>query len=1037
MKNTVKKFMIGGIRYSAIALIAMTTTIATASEMMLDVDWLFRKEGESEWRRVSVPHCVNAHDTFDGHAGAWGEKDQWRGRMEYKKRFSLPQGSIAKAFLEIEAIRQTARVKVNGVDCGFYDAGIAACGFDITSALKDGENEVIIETDNLTASEGGADYQWNEASFNPVQGGLTGHVKLHIKPHKTYITLPLLSTLGTTGVYVWADDFDFAKGAATIHVDAQVAGADQHTMRFSVNGQTFDGVVGRVENLVFWSPDTPRLYDVKVELLGEDGATLDAMTIRTGFRKVEYDIARGGLLINGKNYYLQGYAQRSVNCWAAIGLPVDWLQDWEMSEVRESNANHIRWMHVAAKPNAIRSCDKFGVVATCPAGDKESESKGKYWEQRVEAMRDVVVYFRNSPSVLFWEAGNNQISPSHMREMRLVKEKYDPKGGRFMGCRTLQTPEQIAEAEYVGTMINRHDAGAFASMKRLGRYLPITETEFCREEAPRRIWDDFTPPDFDYVNLWLGRGNRQNGFDAHDKTQEDIARSNASDSGWTYFWGNRVGGPGAGYYTGAAMLCWSDMVEMGRNSASENCRVSGRVDASRIRKENFYVLKTIQSESPAIKILGHWSYPPDTPENYRYHNRTDTGHHWEWTDEVLRRDPKHKTVYVTGSRHVASMELFVNGASKGVKTGPERHSIFTWAWEDIDITESGAIEAVARDTAGNIIARDRIETVGKPARISAKITTGPQGWIADGADIAMVDLALVDDAGRVHPYANDKLTFSLDFHSSFLIPHPSSPIFMGGYNSGTFRDDEKKPSPVGENWVRLECGVARVFIKAGFTPGNVTLRAKCENGMYVEVKLNTVLKTTCDSVEDAAWLEWNAQGEIVARGAPKADYADRCDVPAVREYKPKGENLPPYTVLVNGVKVDFHRDGAKPVKPDDNTGVVAPYRPILNALKAAGADVDYEYVQNPTKVNKLPPYLRAFKPPYLKVIASGHIIDCVKGETVLYYDGGEEKNLANCELFEDKRHELVGELVALLQYLKDVKVSVDDAHRIVELDVCK
>ena len=40
--------------------------------------------------------------------------------------------------------------------------------------------------------------------------------------------------------------------------------------------------------------------------------------------------------------------------------------------------------------------------------------------------------------------------------MRLLKQKLDPMGGRFMGCRTINTEEVVSEAEYVGTMLNRH-----------------------------------------------------------------------------------------------------------------------------------------------------------------------------------------------------------------------------------------------------------------------------------------------------------------------------------------------------------------------------------------------------------------------------------------------------------------------------------------------------------------------------------------------------------------------------------------------------
>ena len=137
-------------------------------------------------------------------------------------------------------------------------------------------------------------------------------------------------------------------------------------------------------------------------------------------------------------------------------------------------------------------------------------------------MRDVIIAFRNHPSILFWEAGNNSISREHMREMRLLKQQLDPHGGRFMGCRTLNTEEVVNESEYVGTMLNRHAA------RFLSQHGPVTETEYSREEAPRRIWDDFTPPDFDYRNRWVGKGGKKAvGYDFYDLTSEELALENA------------------------------------------------------------------------------------------------------------------------------------------------------------------------------------------------------------------------------------------------------------------------------------------------------------------------------------------------------------------------------------------------------------------------------------------------------------------------------------------------------------------------------
>ena len=73
-------------------------------------------------------------------------------------------------------------------------------------------------------------------------------------------------------------------------------------------------------------------------------------------------------------------------------------------------------------------------------------------------------------------------------------------------------------------MLNRHASNAKASMAAIKKYVPIMETEYAREEAPRRVWDDFSPPDYDYRNKWLGAGaSKTDGYDIHDLTSEDFS----------------------------------------------------------------------------------------------------------------------------------------------------------------------------------------------------------------------------------------------------------------------------------------------------------------------------------------------------------------------------------------------------------------------------------------------------------------------------------------------------------------------------------
>lgn len=968
---------------------------------------------DSAWEMVSIPHPVNAHDSYDGRSVDAGEVSQFRGWMAYRKTFVKPMDG-AKFFLEFETVRQSIYVYVNGKYCGGYEIGTAPTAYDVTDAMKDGENLITVITEN-TAMRGTKYYMqsihWNGADFNPVQGGLVGNVTLNVKKNPSYITLPYYATLKTTGVYVWADDFEIDEnrgGSATVHVEAEMVG--EGDIEFEVNGQHVKGGAGKIKNLVFWDPDHPHLYDVTVKMV-KGGKVLDEVVVTTGFRKVEYDKDRG-LIINGKPFWLPGYAQRSTDSWAAIGIPPEWMQDYDANLIRRSGANFIRWMHISPKPAPVRACDKAGVVNVCPAGDKENETHGEAWEWRVMAMEAALVYFRNSPSIIFWEAGNNQISGEHMRQMRLLKEKFDPHGYRFMGCRTISKPEQIAEAEYVGTMIYRHDDAAFKSMQQLNRYLPMMETEYCRDESAGRLWDRYTPPDFDFVCTRLASGAKQTGYNCYDETQEDFALANGSlGGGYPYFYGNRASGNGKKYYAACAMLCWTDCNQHGRNSNTENCRSSGRVDAVRLPKENFYVHQVMYAQKPKIKILGHWNYPKLTDGNYWYREKIKTpdGKEIAPIGERKQRDPLHKDVIVFASLQCASVELFVNGKSKGKCEKPT--GMFDFHFPDINVTEAGYVEAKAYDEKGNIIATDRIDTAGEAAKMTMKVQTGPQGLLADGADIAFVTLKMLDANGTQLPLCCDKITFTLEGDAKF----------MGGWNSGTM--DEK--SPIGKDWVNFENGMTRVFIKAGRTAGKIKLTATC--GKFTETVVieqkpvvveGGILKTPVQSLPRNT-IDYEVKNAV----APIRDLGD-CVAGGVSSKAQK------YKVFINGEELKFPRRGA--FKPDDSTGVCGSIEPILKALKDAGANFEYEY--NNRKVR---PKLRKFCPnpgkpyfPNMTIKSKGKTADLIGGVTVIFLDNGAEKNLTNYEFAKDKT-DFIGELGPVLDLIDGITVEVDEAkHRV-------
>ena len=735
------------------------------------------------WKKVTLPHGWNEDDAFRKDI-----RDLATGVVWYRKQFTLPAGSTGKkVFLEFEGVRHGGEVYVNGKHVGRHENGVMAFGLDVTGAVlpPPRENVVAVRVDsswNYKEKATGSGYQWSDRNFYANYGGINKRVRLHVAG-RLYQTLPLYSNLGTTGVYVHAAEFDLPGRAATVTAESQVRNEHRQprAFRYDVSLIDRDGKVvrtfggkaeritpgetrtvrarARVSGLHFWSWGNGYLYDVRTTLT-VDGKPADVVTTRTGFRKTQF--GNGMVRLNGRALHLKGYAQRTTNEWPAVGINIPpWVSDFSNRMMVEGNANLVRWMHVTPSRQDVESCDRVGLMQALPAGDSERDVDGRRWELRVALMRDAIVYNRNSPSVLFYEAGNKGVSEAHMAEMLALKQQYDPHGGRAMGSREMlgsKTAEWGGEMLYINKSATK----------------PLWQTEYSRDEAARKFWDELSPPFHKD-----GDGPEHNGQSAaiYNRNQDSHAVENVAR--WYDYWRERPG-TGRRVNAGGVNIIFSDSNTHHRGA--ENYRRSGEVDAVRLPKDGWFAHRVmwdgwVDVEKPRAHLVGHWNYAPGTV----------------------------KDVYVvSGAERV---ELLRNG--KPVGPGEQTHRfLFTFknvAWEP------GTLKAVGYDAQGKAVCEDAHETAGSPVALRLTPRTGPGGLRADGADLALVDVEVVDARGRRCPTALNVVAFAL-----------SGPAeWRGGIAQGPENHVLSKRLPV-------ECGVNRVLVRSAATSGAITLTATAE-----------------------------------------------------------------------------------------------------------------------------------------------------------------------------------------------------------------
>jgi hypothetical protein len=773
---------------------------------------------DSGWQHVTLPHAWN-----EDYAYKVAIYNLPTGIAWYRKHFTIPNvPKQGRVLIEFQGARLAAQVYLNGHYLGISENGVMAFGFDLTRYMVPGDNVIAVRTDNSWEYREQATHspvQWNNKNFYANYGGLNKNVWLYVTP-AVHQTLPLYSMLGTTGQYIWADQFDVPQHSATIHIESQTRNdsSDPATVQLRAEIKDLEGkTVATAESspvtlapgatqtlatqtaahgLHFWSWGYGYLYSVKTTLVvnGEAG---DAVVTRTGFRKTAFK--NGMVYLNDRVIDVHGYAARSTNEWPALGTDVPpWVSDFSNGLMVQDNADLVRWMHVTPSKQDIQSCDRMGLMMSMPAGDAEGDPKGREWQARVELMRDAIIYNRNDPAIIFYESGNKTISEDHMQQMLAVRNEYDPHGGRAIGAR-----EMLAShiAEYGGEMLYIDKSAT----------KPLWAHEYNRDEGARKFWDEQTPP---YHKDSPPYNRNQDSY-----TLEDVLR-------WDDYYRARPG-TGTRVSAGGVNISWID--ENSHFRGDNNYRRSGEVDAMRIPKDSFFAHQVmwdgwVNPERPRVHINGHWNYPAGTV----------------------------RTVYVEAN--TPAVELKLNGRSLGVQR-PTHDFLFTWPNVRF---ESGRLEAIAYDAKGQRVASSVLETAGEPYAIRLTPHLGPGGLRADGSDLVLVDVEVVDAQGRRVPTALNMIHFTLDGPAEWRggIAQGTAkpePINKGEQDTHGMSKTEPAPYLYYDNYILskdlpVEGGVNRVSVRSTTKPGKIVLVANADGLRAAEITFDSIASPEHDGL---------------------------------------------------------------------------------------------------------------------------------------------------------------------------------------------
>ncbi|MDO3383719.1 glycoside hydrolase family 2 protein [Gilvimarinus algae] len=410
-----------------------------------------RKSAEPKsWdQKILVPFSVESP------LSGIGERVEDLSAIWYRRHFEYALQAGKRHLLHFEAVDYATKVWVNDIFVGAHMGGNLPFSFDVTDALKNGDNEVVVRViDDTDAADR---YQLRGKQTRNNQG-------IWYTPVSGIWQTVWLESTGSTYIESLRNQ---ATNTGELTVNASIAGDKQDTLlevTISKNGKklaTKAGSGNRVElaldNPELWSPQSPELYDLELVLKSASGDVLDRAESYVGFRSVGRIANEQGnvqFTLNGEPIFHWGPLDQG---WWPDGLltpPSDEAVVFEMKYLKASGFNMIR-KHKKVEPRRYYyHADRLGFLVWQDqvSGGADTDGGKQEWpvwhhvsqpyEDRMQGeidapwpawahnqyMRELTVMIDtlyNHPSIVVWTTFNERWGQHNSLQVGRFVESYD------------------------------------------------------------------------------------------------------------------------------------------------------------------------------------------------------------------------------------------------------------------------------------------------------------------------------------------------------------------------------------------------------------------------------------------------------------------------------------------------------------------------------------------------------------------------------------------------------------------------------------
>lgn len=377
---------------------------------------------------VAVPGCWENHPLFA----------DYRGEGIYRKTFQA-QGNVR---IECKGVSHTATVYLDGHEIGHHYNAYTPFSV-VVSDLEPGRHMLEIKADNRFHKDSALHVPNDYMSYGGISRGVVVeelsdlyleyvHVKTYRENEQWHVQVKAAVNVLKVGQNDEEDITIQGKIKDTAFEWKLTDTAKKH-YEFCTDL--------KIDGIEEWSPETPVLYQVELQMLRED-EVIDDLIERFGFREI--CVQGKYVLLNGKRLRIKGICRHEDHPDYGCALPYQTIYN-DLVLIRQMGANSIRTAHYPNDEIFLDLCDELGILVweeNHARGLEEDRMKHPLFEEQAEqVIREMIFYHYNHPCIFIWGILNECASETlfgrscYEKQFRLIREMDDSRPCTFASCK--------------------------------------------------------------------------------------------------------------------------------------------------------------------------------------------------------------------------------------------------------------------------------------------------------------------------------------------------------------------------------------------------------------------------------------------------------------------------------------------------------------------------------------------------------------------------------------------------------------------------